>query len=168
MTLEGPPEPETAPKTELEADPWRVVDAEGAKILLDEQGYVAVDIRSRRAFRSEALKGARSCPTVDVEGFSLDAVEHDRPEWLAEFTALAEELGGKVLLLGDGGPRAEERAQEAWEAAGAEGGALAGLAELRGGYPAWLVVFSPAGKRRQKGKWGTPGSEEHDYWTASN
>ena len=167
-TLQGPSEPEVVPGPEPEASPWRIVDAEGAKILLDEEGYIAVDIRSRRAFRSEALKGARSCPAVDVEGFSLDAVEHDRPDWLAEFTSLAEELGGKVLLLGDGEPRAEERAQEAWEAAGAEGEALAGLAELRGGYPAWLVVFSPAGKRRQKGKWGTPGSEEHDYWTASN
>jgi len=162
--LEGAPEATPVPAPEPEADPWRVVDAEGAKALLDEEGYVAVDIRSRRAFRCEALKGARSCPAVDVEGFSLEAVEHDRTGWVDEFTALAEgELGNKALILGDGGSRAQERAAEAW----ARGG-LEGLAELRGGYPAWLEVFSPAGKRRQKGKWGTPGSEEHDYWTASN
>jgi len=164
--LDGTPEPAAAaaPEPEPEADPWRVVDAEGAKVLLDEEGYVAVDIRSRRAFRSEALKGARSCPSVDVEGFSLEAVEHDRPGWAEEFAALAKgELGDKVLILGDGGARSQERVAEAW----AQGG-LEGLAELRGGYPAWLKLFSPAGVRRQKGKWGTPGSEEHDYWTASN
>ena len=43
------------------------------------------------------------------------------------------------------------------------------LVELEGGYEAWSKWFTPACVKRQlKGKWGTPGSVEHDYWTASN
>eukprot|EP00959_Pyramimonas_sp_CCMP1952_P392245 8219335-Pyramimonas_sp.AAC.1 len=42
------------------------------------------------------------------------------------------------------------------------------LVEVKGGYAGWSKVFTPANKRRQHGKWGTPGSLEHDYWTASN
>lgn len=42
------------------------------------------------------------------------------------------------------------------------------IIELDGGYEAWSKLYTPAGIRRQHGKWGTPGSQEHDYWTASN
>ena len=146
------------------AKPWRVVDALEAYELMEQQGYVMLDVRSGRAFDMEAITGARSVPSFDTVGFGLERKEVPREEFPVEVAAAVAAAGGKALIVGANVEDTAAAAAAAFDA-GCSGELLA---ELKGGYEAWLQVYTLKRKRRQYGNWGNRDRLLYDYWTASN
>jgi hypothetical protein len=130
-----------------------------------------VDVRPRKDFNRETVKGAVSCPAAVVGGtIATPAVTNDVDGAVRAFIHEVSPACSTVVVIGDGGGDGSYSRQALHEfhlALQNERATAISLVEMRDGAPGWLHRYTPGGKPRPRYV-GYGKDNEETMFTASN
>ena len=129
-------------------EPW--VDCHAGKLLLERDGFVALDVRTTREFDKEHLvKPVKTCFSAPYAGVAPDA-----------FAAKAEKALGRNKSRGVLVITAEGGEEAASAAAAVRAAGYAGARPVTGGYAEWRKHYTASGRATPPpGRWVSTGKE---------
>ncbi|KAK3263172.1 hypothetical protein CYMTET_28009 [Cymbomonas tetramitiformis] len=132
---------------------WQKEAAQEGMRLINEEGFVLVDMRSKREFQRGSSLSAMNVPAVELRGLSDAVVSPLLNDELS--AAFPNPSSIKLLVFGPGPDLIGAKEFETAMDGPMTDCAFEALVEVEGGWPAWDLMWDPKGEPRQRfvGRW---------------